>query len=71
MNLPPLAPRHQTPVRKCETCAFFVQTDDEVGQCHRNSPRPAMHCQTDDMTSEIIVWPEVYLNDFCGEWSAT
>lgn len=69
MNLPPMAPRAETPARKCATCAFFEKDDDEIGACHRNAPKPAMACETSDNVSPIVVWPEVYFNDFCGEWS--
>lgn len=70
MNLPPLAPRHEKPDRKCATCEFFVHAGpgSDVGECRRRAPRPTVNCRTGEGSMEVY-WPEVDVADFCGEWS--
>ena len=70
MNLPPLAPRHEKPDRKCATCEFFVHAGpgSDVGSCHRNAPLPTVDYQQGGGLL-MAYWPDVALDDFCGEWS--
>lgn len=71
MNLPPLEPHHENPDRKCVTCAFFVHfgKGSDVGSCQRHAPRPVLDCMIRDGNYSVL-WPEVLIGDFCGEWSA-
>lgn len=72
MNIPPMAPRHEKPDRKCETCAFFVHAGpgEDFGNCHRHAPRPVLDFMISDGTL-MAYWPEADIGDFCGEWSLT
>lgn len=72
MNLPPLQPRHENPDRKCATCAFFVHFGggSDGGNCQRHAPRPVLDCRMKSGT-RLAYWPEVSVEDFCGDWSAT
>lgn len=67
MNIPPLTPRRDNPVRKCETCTFFVHYGSDVGSCHRNAPLPTVDYQQGGGLL-MAYWPDVDIDDFCGEW---
>lgn len=46
---------------ECNGCLYFRSYDSDirVGQCRRKSPELGM---------EQAQWPEVEVNDWCGEW---
>jgi hypothetical protein len=54
----------------CEHCAYYSATDDDLGNCHRNAPRPAlvMVQAIKDHPENITAWPTVARNNWCGEW---
>lgn len=72
MTIPPMATRHEKPDRKCQTCAFFFHfgKGSDAGQCRRYAPRPTID---HDPSHGILIsyWPDVSIDEFCGEWSAT
>jgi len=50
--------------RRCKSCAYYLQTGSDVGECHRHAPAPS-HDRQEVM---FTYWPEVEELDFCGEW---
>lgn len=58
---------------RCEKCRYFVEADDEVGDCQRYAPKPKWSFeipegQSDSLPFWRVMWPEVRRLHFCGEF---
>jgi hypothetical protein len=53
----------------CENCRFFVLNyKEDGGDCRRYAPKPMLFADTDEAHKVDIVWPEMCLEDWCGEF---
>jgi hypothetical protein len=50
-------------VKRCGTCAVF-----ENGECHAYAPRPRHIPHGASQHEDIVMWPEVGEDDWCGAW---
>lgn len=53
----------------CETCKFYKLIDGlhGAGECHRNPPSVKIS-DTYWKTDNIVCWPKVYEDQWCGEY---
>lgn len=58
---------------QCDSCRFWANPRDGVGECRRNAPAPVQRAQiTDDANSpsdNAPVWPVTVAADWCGQYS--
>jgi hypothetical protein len=53
----------------CENCRFFALDHKETsGDCRRYAPKPMSFADTEDFHTVDIVWPQMSLDDWCGEF---
>jgi hypothetical protein len=48
----------------CMTCRYWVQTNDKLGECHKNAPSPV----TGGHPTATTRWPPTMMSDGCGEY---
>ncbi len=58
---------------ECKNCEFCFDHSGDQGQCHRYAPRPSReerieNKQESDIKVYDVVWPWVYLSDYCGDY---
>lgn len=77
----PLFPEHDNSVC-CGACRHFRMLHSEAngwgdihGECRRHAPSPLLALSRDfgksefiDQGSEIIIWPLMFCEDWCGDW---
>jgi len=57
--------------RICEGCRFFNVFSEEFGSCHRNAPFPFIQPFEDkEIYPNVVIWPFVNKDNWCGEWRA-
>ena len=53
----------------CENCRFFHLDHKETGgDCRRYAPKPMLFADTEDAHTVDTVWPQMCLDDWCGEF---
>jgi hypothetical protein len=45
----------------CQTCAWWADLGDDIGQCRCHAPRPRTGTDT-------VIWPITEGDDWCGDW---
>lgn len=54
--------------RLCIDCWFYRRFDEDVGTCHKNSPRPETIVDPDEQGHAVVaMWPQVGGDDTCGD----
>lgn len=58
----------QSVIMDCDHCKFWYITENQLGECRKNSPTPYNVSETDEET-RLAFWPETDSKDWCGEFS--
>lgn len=59
----------QSVIVDCNSCKFWRNTVDQLGECRKNAPLPDNKISETEAEVQTSFWPITYYNDWCGEFA--